>query len=208
MNAFDAALGTPWAIQPDALEQILSIAARDHEVTPEALEAYRAESVGRSATLEQRGPVAILNVQGPLFRRANMFTEFSGATSYDILRRDLQVALDNRDIRSILLNIDSPGGAVNGCGELAKAIYAAEKPVVAYVGGMGASAAYWLATAARQVVIDDSAEVGSIGVILGMTDTSEQDRARGVRDIEFVSSQSPMKNPVPGCGCKASWRHC
>lgn len=197
MNAFDAALGTPWAIQPDALEQLLTIAARDHEVTPEALEAYRAEAVARSATLEQRGPVAVLNVQGPLFRRANMFTEFSGATSYDILRRDLQVALDNRDIRSILLNIDSPGGAVNGCGELAKAIYAAEKPVVAYVGGMGASAAYWLATAARQVVIDDSAEVGSIGVILGMTDTSEQDRARGVRDIEFVSSQSPMKNPDP-----------
>jgi ClpP class serine protease len=197
MTAFDAALGTPWAIRPDVLEQILAIAAREHEVTPEALEAYRAESVARADTLEQRGSVAILTATGPLFRRANLFTEFSGATSYDILRRDLQVALDNRDVRSILLNIDSPGGAVNGCGELAKAIYAAEKPVVAYVGGTGASAAYWLASAARQVVVDDSAELGSIGVLLGITDTREQDRARGVRDIEFVSSQSPMKNPDP-----------
>lgn len=197
MRAIDAVLGAPWAIQPDALEQIIQIAAREHEVSHDALEKYRADTVARAETLEQRGPVAILHVAGPLFRRANLFTEFSGATSYDILRRDLQVALDNRDIKSVLLNIDSPGGAVNGCGELAKAIYASEKPVVAYVGGMGASAAYWLASAARQVVVDDAALLGSIGVMAGIRDTSERDRANGVRDIEFVSSQSPNKNPSP-----------
>ncbi|WP_421998196.1 S49 family peptidase [Roseovarius confluentis] len=197
MRALDAVLGAPWAIQPDALEQIIQIASREHEVSKEALEKYRADTVARAETLEQRGPVAILNVSGPLFRRANLFTEFSGATSYDILRRDLQVALDNRDIRSILLNVDSPGGAVNGCGELAKAIFAAEKPVVAYVGGMCASAAYWLASAAQQILIDDAALLGSIGVMAGIRDTSERDRASGVRNIEFVSSQSPKKNPSP-----------
>lgn len=197
MRALDAVLGAPWAIQPDALEQIIQIASREHEVSKEALEKYRADTVARAETLEQRGPVAILNVSGPLFRRANLFTEFSGATSYDILRRDLQVALDNRDIRSILLNVDSPGGAVNGCGELAKAIFAAEKPVVAYVGGMCASAAYWLASAAQQILVDDTALLGSIGVMAGIRDTSERDRASGVRDIEFVSSQSPKKNPSP-----------
>ncbi|MGY6705916.1 S49 family peptidase [Roseinatronobacter sp.] len=197
MRALDAVLGAPWAIQPDALEQIIQIAAREHDVSPEALEKYRADTVARAETLEQRGSVAILNVAGPLFRRANLFTEFSGATSYDVMRRDLQVALDNRDIKSILLNIDSPGGAVNGCGELAKAVFASEKPVVAYVGGMCASAAYWLASAAQQVIVDDAALVGSIGVMAGIRDTSEQDRASGVRNIEFVSSQSPNKNPSP-----------
>jgi ClpP class serine protease len=52
------------------------------------------------------------------------------------------------------VNIDSPGGEVNGANELAQAIYDArgKKPIVAYVGGAGASAAYWVASAADRVV--------------------------------------------------------
>ncbi|WP_167591811.1 S49 family peptidase [Jiella endophytica] len=197
MRALTAALGTPWAILPHALEEILTIAARENDITPEALEAYRSEAVNRSETLEKRGQVAILNIEGPLFRRANLFTEFSGATSYDIARRDLQVALDDRDIAAILLNVDSPGGAVAGCGELASAIAAATKPVAAYVGGTAASAAYWLASAANEIVVDPSANLGSIGVIVGLSDHSEQDKAMGIRRFEFVSSQSPKKRSDP-----------
>lgn len=204
MRALDAALGTPWAIQPHALEQLLTIAAREHEVSTEALEKYRAEAVDRAETMERRGSVAILNVSGPLFRYANLFTAFSGATSYDVLRRDLQVALDSRDIASVLLNVDSPGGSVNGCSELAKAIFEASKPVVAYVGGTGASAAYWLASAASEVVVDDTALLGSIGVIVGLTDSTERDRAAGLRRFEFVSSQSPLKAGDPSTKAGAS----
>lgn len=197
MRALDAALGTPWAIQIPALEQILSIAAREHEVTPEALEKYRAQSIEKGEALERRGSVAVLHAVGPMFRRANLFTAFSGGVSYDVLRRDLQVAIDDKDVSSILLDIDSPGGHANGIGELAKAIQESPKPVVAYVGGSGASAAYWLASAASEIVVDDSAALGSIGVIVGFTDSSESDRAKGVKRFEFVSSQSPLKNGDP-----------
>ncbi|EYD71802.1 S49 family peptidase [Limimaricola hongkongensis] len=197
MRALDAALGTPWAIQSHALEQLLTIAARQHEVTPEALEKYRAEAMDRAETMERRGNVAILNVTGPLFRRANMFTAFSGASSYDVMRRDLQVAIEDRDIKSILLNIDSPGGHANGVGELAKAISDSPKPVVAYVGSTAASAAYWLASAARQIIVDDAAVLGSIGAIIGLSDSSEAEKAKGIRRFDFVSSQSPLKNADP-----------
>jgi ClpP class serine protease len=197
MRALDAALGTSWAIEPYALEQLLTIAAREHEVTPETLEKYRLEAMDRAEMMERRGSVAVLNVIGPLFRRANLFTEFSGATSYDVLRRDLQVALESRDITSVLLNVDSPGGQANGCGELAKAIFEASKPVVAYVGGTAASGGYWLASAASEIVIDDSAALGSIGVIIGLTDRSAAEKATGVRRWDFVSSQSPLKRGDP-----------
>jgi signal peptide peptidase SppA len=184
---------------PSQLETLLPIAARENEITPQVLEAYRSKAVSKAATLEQRGSVAVLNVIGPLFRRANLFTEISGATSYDILRRDLQVALDDDSVTSILLNVDSPGGDANGCDELAKAIFAARavKQVSAYVGGTAASGGYWLASAASQIVVSDASLLGSIGVVLSLRDTKARDATTGVRTFEFVSSQSPHKRSDP-----------
>ncbi|KEZ65412.1 hypothetical protein C5I_0136090, partial [Pseudomonas syringae pv. syringae FF5] len=110
-----------------------------------------------------RNGVAIIPVVGPVFRYANLFTEISGATSTQVLATDLQSALDDPSIKSIILNIDSPGGVAAGINELADQIHAgrARKRIVAYVGGTGASAAYWLASAASEIVIDETALLGS-----------------------------------------------
>lgn len=196
MRALEAALNAVWAMEEGALETLLTIAAREHEVTPEALEAYRAKSLANAERLSVRKGVAILDVRGPLFKRANLFTEISGATSYEQVRRDFQRAIDDPDIRGVLLNIDSPGGEANGTAELAGAIYGARgtKPIHAYVGGMGASAAYWLASAADRVVADPLAMLGSIGVQMGYRVAAPRP---GEKSIRFVSSQSPMKNADP-----------
>jgi ClpP class serine protease len=128
-----------------------------------------------------------------MFRRANLFTAISGATSYDILRRDLQVALDDPSLTAIVLNFDTPGGEVTGVDELAKAIFAArsQKRIVAYVGGMAASAGYWLASQASEIVIAETAVLGSIGVRAVVYDTSKQDAEKG--RYEFISSRAPGK---------------
>lgn len=188
-----SAIAEPWAITAEGLETILSVAARENSVSIEALEAYRARHVPTAERLEQRGPVAILSAVGPMFRRANLFTELSGATSYDMMRRDLQAALDDPATKAIVLNLDTPGGTVNGVDEMAKAIIDArsQKPIVAYVGGLGASAGYWLASQASEIVISDAAILGSIGVRMVVTDTSQRDAERG--QFEFISSQSPGK---------------
>jgi capsid assembly protease len=62
--------------------------------------------------------------------------------------------------------VDSPGGQVSGIDELSKQIFDARgsKPVVAVANHLAASAAYWIATAADELVVSPSAEVGSIGV--------------------------------------------
>jgi len=197
MTIFDVAAEAPWAMLPERLEQLLAIASRQHETPPEALEAYRAAHIKDSQRASRRDDTGILYVDGPLFKRANLFVELSGATSYEILRRDLQVLMDDPTIRSVMFMIDSPGGEANGCDELAAAIYGfrGQKPMTAYVSGQACSAAYWIASSADKIVVSDAAVLGSIGVVLGVTDTSGADERRGVRKVEFVSSQSPGKRP-------------
>jgi ClpP class serine protease len=72
-----------------------------------------------------------------------------------------------------------------------------KKPIVAYVGGMGASAAYWIASAADKIVAAPTAQLGSIGVIATYTDDRKAQEASGKTAISIVSSQSPKKNPDP-----------
>jgi ClpP class serine protease len=61
-----------------------------------------------------REGAAVIPVVGPLFRYANIFTAISGASSYEVLAKDFTSALENPDVHSIILDIDSPGGEVNG----------------------------------------------------------------------------------------------
>lgn len=192
-RVLQAAIAEPWAITADGLDLVLSVASRENTISIEALEAYRSEHVPHSERLAKRGSVAIIEAKGPMLRRANMFSAISGATSYDILSRDLQVALDDPSIKSIVLDLDTPGGEVTGVDELAKAIKAASsvKRVVAYVGGSAASAGYWLASQASEIVIAETAILGSIGVRAALKDTSKKDAEAG--NIEFISSKAPGK---------------
>lgn len=192
-NIYNRMTSTPWLITAEALETIISVAERTNE-KPEAVAARLGKELDNSYAAEQRGNVAIIPVNGPLFRHANLFTMISGATSYDMLARDFQAALDNPAITSILLNIDSPGGDVNGLSELASMIYNArdKKKIVAYVGGTGASAAYWMASSASEIVISDTSMLGSIGTVFTL---EKRDTPQGVQRFEIVSSQSPKKRP-------------
>ena len=192
-RVLQAALAEPWAITADGLQLVLSVASRENTVSVEALEAYRAEHVPHAERLKKRGSVAVIEASGPMLRRANFFSAISGATSYDVLRRDLQAALDDPAIKAIVLNLDTPGGEVTGVDELAKAIKAgtAQKKIVAYVGGTAASAGYWLASQASEIVISETAILGSIGVRAALQDTSKKDAEAG--KIEFISSKAPGK---------------
>lgn len=184
-----------WAITAESMDLIQAIALRQHEVDVEALEKIQARRAAGAYDLRVRDGVGILDVQGPMFRYANLFTMISGGASYQMLMLDLERARNDPNIRSILLNMDSPGGEVNGCAELAAAIEAAGKvkPVEAYVGGQACSACFWLACATNKITMASTAYVGSIGVRMGIRDSSERDSKSGVRTVEFISSRAPNK---------------
>ncbi len=192
MRAWNKATAEPWAITETALHTILEIAARENE-RPEAVAARLGRELQNTHTVTERDGVAIIPVTGPLFRYANLFTEISGASSYEILAQDFIAALENPNIVGIILDIDSPGGEVNGCAELAGMIYEARgiKPIIAYASGDAASGAYWIASAADQVVASETSGLGSIGVV-GVYRNPKNDK-NAQQTIEIVSSQSPFK---------------
>jgi len=185
-----------WAILPATLEAIIKIAG-DPEKVPEAIAAKLGGKLENTDRTSFRDGIAVIDVLGPIFPRANLLTMMSGASSIETLSTDFNSALENPDVKGILFNIDSPGGAITGVSELANMIYEARgtKPIKSYIYGMGASAAYWLGSAADEVIMGDTAEAGSIGVVATYTDRKEQNEKAGVKKIEIVSSISPHKRP-------------
>lgn len=191
-KAFEFATTLCWAIEPSYLTMLLAIANREG-AGPEAVAARIGRPLENAPKVQIRDGVAVVPVHGPIFRRASMFTEVSGATSVAMLARDFRAALDAPEVSAIVLDIDSPGGEANGINEFAAMVREArgKKPVCAYVGGMAASAAYWIACAADEIVADDTAEVGSIGCVMAVTAPD----ATSSRQVEIVSSVSPNKRP-------------
>lgn len=196
MSALTLAASQPWLITSEALDTVLSIAARENDV--EALETRLGQKLEHTYEVTTRGSAAVIPVTGPIFRYANLFTRISGATSTELLAQDIQAALDNPRIKSIVLNMNSPGGVASGINELAALIKngRSKKRIVAYVGGEAASAAYWIASAAHEVVIDDIGVVGSIGAVL--TVTLKPDAKDGSKTYEIVSQNAPNKRPDLG----------
>lgn len=194
MRAFDAACSRAWVITEDALQGILEIAARENP-SIEAVEQKLGRPLDNSHAVTVRDGVANIPVQGPIFRHANLITQISGATSVETLAQDFRQALDDPSIKGIVFDIDSPGGEVAGIHEFADAIHAARgtKPIIAYVDDYGASAAYWIASAADEVIASATAHIGSIGVVAAVRDPT----SKSSRSIEFVSSQSPNKRIDP-----------
>ena len=189
VRAIDLVMGGAWAITPEALETILAIANRANEA-PEAVAAKLGRPLENTRQVRERDGTAIVPITGPIFRRANLFTEVSGATSVEVLASDIQAAADNPRIERIVLEIDSPGGEASGIAELAGLIRATAKPVTAYVDGTAASAAYWLAAAADTIVASPTALLGSIGVVA--TYRPEKDGP-----IKVISNVSPLKQATP-----------
>lgn len=188
-----------WAITPDALRTMVGIADRTLQATPEAIERFRAERHDDAPTLQLFDGIAIVRIVGPMFRHAGLFTAMSGATSYEQLAKALGTAQQDRSIRAVLLDIDSPGGEVNGCQELVEIITAVRQalPVRAHISNAGTSAAYWIASATERVTIAPTGVAGSIGARMTFLDDSVAMEQRGLREITIVSSQSPRKAADP-----------
>lgn len=200
MSVLDLMASTGWAMLPERCQELAEIAERTAEKpSMEVLEAYRAKTADKGERLRVRNGIGLLYAEGPLMKKASFFTEVSGMTSYQTLRRDLQVLADDKDIHSGILYIDSPGGEASGCDELAEAIHEVNKTkkITAFVSGMAASGGYWLAAPCDRIVISDGALLGSIGVVVGIPDKKSIEERTGRRVIEFVSSQSPGKRPDP-----------
>src|SRR5689334_17221631 len=115
----------PWAILPEKLAEINAFANRwmRGEIIADA-EKAAIQAAARSTQSPQQG-VAVLPIFGVISYRANLLTEFSGGTSIDRASKAFAQAVNSPDVGTVVLNIDSPGGTVDGVPEFADQILAA-----------------------------------------------------------------------------------
>lgn len=207
-----AAVGSPWAIQPDRLEAIRDVLERrsadirlpDEEIAAIrgardvhglvelwSIDARRAVPSNGQASTQQGSVVAIINIMGVIAQHAHQVDNISGpgGTSCERVANSFRAALASPEVKAIVLNIDSPGGNVSGVQGLAHEIYRARgrKPIVAQANSTMASAAYWLGAAAGEVVASPGAQIGSIGVYALHRDVSAAAQREGVK-FTFVSA--------------------
>lgn len=144
---------------------------------------------GSGAPVPSSG-VAVISVDGVLTKKTQYgFWGDRLTTGYSSIRAAIESALSDSKVRAILLDIDSPGGAVPGCQELADFVAEAAKvkPMAAYTSGIMASAAYWLGSATGRVFCTETAMLGSIGVIMTVVDRTKANEKWGVK-VHVISS--------------------
>ena len=127
--------------------------------------------------------VATLTIRGELVNRGSWLDAQSGLCSYDGIKTALRAIAADPRVTRVVLDMDSPGGEAAGALEAADEIAALgkAKPVTAFVNSLAASAAYWLAAAANEIVCTKMATVGSIGVVWLHLDRSKAIAAQGVK---------------------------
>lgn len=180
----------PWAILPEKGQAIAAALTRAANGTKaDAATVAGAVAAKKAKPKPQRTSVAVLPIYGTITQRADFFTEWSGGASTDALGRHLDELVADDSVEAVVLDVDSPGGSVYGVEEFAKKVHEATKvkKVVAVANSVAASAAYWIASQASELVVTPNGEVGSIGVYMMHRDVSKAVEAAGHK-VTFISA--------------------
>ena len=121
---------------------------------------------------------------GPLSKRVGLVEIIGDIESSENVVDQLEHMRLDSSVRAVVLRLDSPGGGVAASQEIYEAVRKvrdADKPVVASMGGVAASGAYYIACAADSIMSNPGTLTGSIGVIMSFPNTEELFRKVGVR---------------------------
>ena len=170
-----------WAIHPLRFQQFAAFCGG---LNPQAhLSAGR---IARRGEEEDAAPytvhdgVALLEIVGPMTKYGSSFAPLGAMLQ---TRRNLRAALADPKVRAAVLRIDSPGGTTTGTDDLAAEVLTAnqKKPIVAYGEDLMASAAYYVASQAEEIVATKATEIGSIGVFTVVDDWSGFYAQKGIK---------------------------
>ena len=186
-----------WPLRADVFQQLCGVLER--HLTGQKLPAEEVQGITAARRRNQeaerayeiRKGSAVIPITGVIAKYARMVNGTSQlrGTSVETIQRQLDAALADEEVESIFLHIESPGGNIDGLGDLADSIYQASriKPVTAFADDLAASAAYWLGSQAGRFYANQTAEVGSIGVYCVFVDSSRYAENAGIRVIPVTS---------------------
>lgn len=172
-----------WALPFEMAERVLSDLASAKAVSQASIGGAVGENGSR---YELVGGVAVIPVSGPIVREQGWY-----GTGQDAVASTLKAALADPSVRAILFVVNSPGGVVAGTKELADAIAEArmKKRCAACANGLCASAAYWLAASTGTVYAPLTATVGSIGVIMTITNYAKMEEKWGISTVTITGGK-------------------
>jgi signal peptide peptidase SppA len=158
------------AVLPDKLEGIValreqySINITSAEIK-DALE--NAQSRAASKFKDVKGSIAVLPLRGFISHRATIWSEMGFESSSETFGRWFDAVIADPSIGAVVIDVNSPGGTVHGLTAISDKIFNARgtKPIIAVSNSMTASAAYWIASSADEVIADPDSLTGSIGSV-------------------------------------------
>lgn len=174
-----------WALKPETAALMRHMLLADHlDLDPSAL--------GRRAAADEvddHGAVGRIPLRGMITPRTGLLNLLFGGGGLDAFRSQLAAAVADDEISTILLDVDSPGGSTDLVHEAAQDVQRARasKPVVAVANTEAASAAYWIASQADELVVTPSGAVGSVGVFALHVDESGFNEKLGITPT-FISA--------------------
>jgi len=194
--------GEPWAIQAETYTELQAMLQRLGAATVDSLpeapalaverletpaeldfiegRAIEAQSQPESALprglARQTGSVALIPVHGVLVPHAGFLARLFGSVGTDQIAQAITRAASDSGVKAIVLDVNSPGGMTRGMHEIADVVFAARqaKPVVSIANHVAASAAYWLAGQATEMVSAPHGLIGAVGTLMTHRDFSAE----------------------------------
>lgn len=194
-----ACAGELWAIERQKLStivEVLAFQAAGGKLDAGELEARGVTQKREGEVVKASGSVAVMPIYGVLAQRMNMLDAVSngGGTSIEQAQQVFRALLADDQVKAIVMNFDSPGGTVAGTEEFAQEIYDARgiKPIIAQIDSLAASAAYWLAAQADEIVVTPGGHGGSIGVYSVHEEISAALEKAGIKRTIIASSDAKV----------------
>jgi signal peptide peptidase SppA len=177
-----------------------------YEVFEAAKKEPKVDSYGLPSMVDVQDGVAVITIQGSLVSGSSGYMRMFGVVGYADIQDALLQAVADKSAKSILLNIDSGGGAVAGVNDASKVIAEINKvkPVVTYTGGIMASAALWLGSSASRMYASETAITGSLGVLMVHASRARQLENDGIKvTVIRAGKDKALMNPYEDLTDKA-----
>lgn len=145
--------------------------------------------------LDDINGVGIINISGPLTNKETGWESICGGCSYESIMDQCEDLIEE-GATCIVMVVDSGGGEAYGMMESANNIREqcdkAGIPLYAYIDGCSASAAYGISCVADEVIANPYSDVGSIGVLVSLVDSSKQDEMEGVKYVYVTAGKEKI----------------
>ena len=195
-------MNSVWLIHPEKLktmsEVIVKKVSEDFDGSLNLLQIEPKER--RPSNVQRFGQTAVLNIEGTLVPKCSWLDSMCGFVSTLSLHTQFNELVEDRTVERIVLYFDSPGGVGIGIPEFAQSIYDARgvKEVVSFTDVYMCSAAYWLGSAAENLIATPSAIIGSIGTYISLIKERADKQSYDVHIVQagdnklFGNPQTPL----------------